>query len=112
MPSKPSVEAEQTELNLKVAEPTPQPESTEVTPTPLLEAVAKEIKKINQTLKLEYSTNGENAILMEVFHGISYIGSFEDKQGELWNFNTSKMLFHGFTREQLDAISEIELPKS
>ncbi|NEQ35876.1 MAG: hypothetical protein F6K40_06080 [Okeania sp. SIO3I5] len=88
-----------------------QPGLIEATPTPLVEAIAEGIKNINPTLELKYSFNKENSTLMEVFHGTSCIGSFEDSQGELLSFDTDKMFFRGLTRERLIAICLTELLK-
>ncbi|MDY7008558.1 MAG: hypothetical protein SWX82_32710 [Cyanobacteriota bacterium] len=99
----------QAELNLKVEQPAPS-KKTEVIPTPLLEMVAHEIKKVNPSLTFDYDTNDKSTFL-EIFHGSSNIGMFEDDGEDLWSFNTAKMLHHGFTKEIIDALSEIELSK-
>ena len=97
----------QTELYLKVEQPASS-KKTEVIPTPLLETVAAEIKKINSELIGKYDTNGKSTFL-EIFHGSSNIGMFEDNGVDLYSSNTAKMLHHGFTEEMIDALIEIEL---
>ncbi|NEQ78435.1 MAG: hypothetical protein F6K23_38870 [Okeania sp. SIO2C9] len=97
----------QTELYLKVEQPEPS-KKTEVIPTPLLETVAGEIKKVNPELTFGYDSNGKSTFL-DVYHGTSYIGIFEDDGVDLYSSNTSKMLHHGFTEEMIDALIEIEL---
>ncbi len=79
--------------------------------TPLLEAVKTELIKINPYLK--YKTckyNPEGSTFLEIYHGDSHLGYFEDDGDCLWD-SVKKLKFHGFSEEQLDAISEIELPK-
>ncbi|NET30060.1 hypothetical protein [Okeania sp. SIO1I7] len=97
----------QTELYLKVEQPAPS-KKTEVIPTPLLETVAGEIKKVNPELTFGYDSNGKSTFLT-VYHGTSYIGIFEDDGVDLYSSNTAKMLHHGFTEEMIDALIEIEL---
>ncbi len=103
----------QAELNLKTETPEPEPDpKTEVEPTALLAAIEQEIKKVNNTLAFKYDTNGKS-IFLEVFHGDSKVGTFEDDGDSLWTINCKDMLFHGFTEEQVDALAEIELsPKA
>ncbi len=79
--------------------------------TPLLEAVKTELIKINNTL--EYKTckyNPEGSTFLEIYHGESHLGFFEDDGDCLWD-SVEKLKHHGFSQEQLYAISEIELPK-
>ncbi|NEN90694.1 MAG: hypothetical protein F6K48_17965 [Okeania sp. SIO3H1] len=97
----------QTELYLKVEQPAPS-KKTEVIPTPLLETVAGEIKKVNPELTFGYDSNGKSTFL-DVYHGSSNIGIFEDDGVDLYSSNTAKMLHHGFTEEMIDALIEIEL---
>ena len=87
------------------------PEEIEAT-TPLLEAVKTELIKINNTL--EYKTckyDPKGSTFLEIYHGDSHLGFFEDDGDCLWD-SVKKLKFHGFTEEQLDVISEIELPKA
>ncbi|MEM9272362.1 MAG: hypothetical protein AAGA80_05285 [Cyanobacteria bacterium P01_F01_bin.143] len=103
-------DAVQAELDLKT-EPTPKPE-VEVVPTPLLEAIATEVKKGNPELCFTYDTNGKS-VFLQVEHGDSKIGTFEDDGENLWTIGCKAMTFHGFTEEQIDALAEIELsPKA
>ncbi|NES64225.1 MAG: hypothetical protein F6K24_02620 [Okeania sp. SIO2D1] len=107
-PSEPSVV--QTALDLKT--PPPEQKKSKVTATPLLELVASEIKKVNPELTFDYDSNGKSTFL-DIYHGSSSIGTFEDDGEDLWSFNTAKMLHHGFTKEMIDALGEIELsPKA
>ncbi len=100
-------DAVQTELDLKT-EPTPELEEVEVVPTLLLEAIATEVKKVNPELCFTYDTNGKS-VFLQVNHGDSKIGTFEDDGENLWTINCQAMTFHGFTEEQIDALAEIEL---
>ncbi len=111
-PSKPSA-AVQVELDLKTPRPTPEPKKAEVevTPTPLLELVASEVAKINNTLTFKYEKRGKNMV-MEVLHGASYICHWEDINNDLWPGNAQKLKHHGFTEEQIGAISDLEVPKA
>ena len=114
-PSKPNV-ADITDevIQLELLQPEPAPtlktilhsEEVEAT-TPLLEAVKTELIKINPYLK--YKTckyNPEGSTFLEIYHGDSHLGFFEDDGDCLWD-SVAKLKFHGFSQEQLDAISAV-----
>ncbi|NET16931.1 MAG: hypothetical protein F6K08_31000 [Okeania sp. SIO1H6] len=104
--SEPSVV--QTELDLELEDEPGQIEAT----TPLLEAVKAELEKVNNTLEYCICKYGDKgSTFLEIYHGDSHIGYFEDDGTDcLWE-SCKNLLHHGFTQEQLEAISEIEIPK-
>ncbi|NEQ35889.1 MAG: hypothetical protein F6K40_06145 [Okeania sp. SIO3I5] len=111
-PSKPSVEVQQMELSFSSeTEPTPEPKEVEVVPTPLLELAASEVAKINPTLTLKFEKRGKEMV-MEVLDGTSYICRWEDINNDLWPGNAQKLKYHGFSEGQIDAISDLDIPKA
>ena len=102
--------AVQTELNLKTPEPQPET-TTEAKPTEWLLAIEREIKKVNPEVAIQYDAFGECTFL-EVYHGDTIIGTFEDDGKDIWMKGCSKMKHHGFTEEKLDRLADKEYLES
>lgn len=107
--SKQSVEV-QPELDLKTPE-APEPEQVQITPTPLLEAIEQEVKRVNPELTFAYDTNGKSTFL-EISRDDYPIGTFEDDGENIWTIGCKEMIHHGFSEEMIDTLTEIEIPKA
>lgn len=93
--SEPSVD--QPELPLITERP--EPKELPPTPTPALEAIADELKRVNHqaavTLRFEYETIGKSSFL-NIYHGESLVGQFEDDGEHIWDVQSTKLEFHGY----------------
>lgn len=106
---KPQKKSTQLDLPLKTEHPKPQ--ELPPTPTPILFAIATEIKQINPGISFTYETTPKSTFLY-IYYEDSQIGYFEDDGFNIWEY-ANNLNGYGFTEGQIDALWEIEVdPKA